>query len=226
MKWSRRSPAEDKSWVSRHPVLAIILLPVVPSVIAALVGLGMEYSWFTGADEAGASPAVEHVPPSATGRPEPDSPSILTQPPSSAASSVVTQPDAPTVTPPPPGVLAQGHVVLDPVDGHDLDTGRQGDQNEAGMDISPSSSGQQINGMTHGRPKMARVSTAEPTGPTLCDSVPDGSWVTPLTGLYEMRVGDRICVRTDQGNYSVLTLRAVPSAGAVQLDVDYVSWAR
>jgi hypothetical protein len=40
-----------------------------------------------------------------------------------------------------------------------------------------------------------------------------------------MRVGDRICIRTDRDNYGVITLRTVLSATAVNLDIDYVAWA-
>lgn len=201
MKQSRRSPSRRTNWVTRHPVLTVVLLPVIPGVIAAVVSLGLEYGWF-----------VSDQDPSASSDPTAES-SLTTSPPSSSRT-------------PPAQVLSEGHAVLVTVDGLDLDTGKRGDQNVLGMDISPSGDGKQINGMTHGKPKMAVVTAAEPTGPELCETVPLTAWTTPLPGLYGMRVGDRICVQTDQGNYGVLTLRVVPSAAAVQLDVDYVAWDR
>lgn len=127
-------------------------------------------------------------------------------------------------TPRPPQRLSLGSIVLVPTDGLDLDAGTRGYQDDPGMDISPSRDGNLINGMSHGKPKLAVVTSSAATGPGLCATVPAGAWRTPLSGLYQMRVGDRVCVLTDQGNHGVLTLRTVPSAGAVDLDVDYVAW--
>jgi hypothetical protein len=130
------------------------------------------------------------------------------------------QPNAPR----PPQTLSDGNIVLAPTDGLDLDAGVRGYQDDPGMDVSPSKDGSLINGMSHGKPKLAVVTSPNATNADLCGTVPADAWRTPLLGLYQMRVGDRICVRTDRGNYGVLTLRTVPSAAAVNLDVDYVAW--
>nr|WP_052477570.1 toll/interleukin-1 receptor domain-containing protein [Kibdelosporangium sp. MJ126-NF4]CEL12799.1 hypothetical protein [Kibdelosporangium sp. MJ126-NF4]CTQ98485.1 hypothetical protein [Kibdelosporangium sp. MJ126-NF4] len=128
--------------------------------------------------------------------------------------------------PPPVQTLSQGQIVIIPTDGLDLDTGQRGDQNDPGMDISPGADGSQINGMSHGKPKMAVVTSTNPTGPELCDTISADAWTTPLLGLYQMRVGDRICVRTNQLNYGVITLRAVPNSQSVNLNIDYIAWSR
>ncbi len=61
---------------------------------------------------------------------------------------------------------------------------------------------------------------------TVCDTIGTGAWTTPLFGLYQMLVGDRICVLTNQLNYGVITLRAVPNPQWVNLNIDYVAWPR
>jgi hypothetical protein len=146
----------------------------------------------------------------------------------SPSGSSASSPDRPQLPNPPPQsqTLSQGYVVLIPTDGIDLDAGVKGYQDNPGMDISPSKNGSLINGMSDGKPKLAVVTSPNATGPELCDTVQTDGWRTPLLGLYEMHVGDRICVRTDRGNYGVITLRTVPSADAVNLDIDYVAWGR
>nr|QEO73577.1 hypothetical protein [uncultured bacterium] len=147
-----------------------------------------------------------------------------------ASKAPVAKPGVATSSTPAPQqqirTLSQGRQVLIPTDGLDLDTGQLGDQNAPGMDISPSGDGSQINGMSHGKPKMAVVTSSAPTGPALCDTIAADAWTTPLLGLYEMRVGERICVRTNVGNYGVITLRAVPNAQTANLNIDYIAWVR
>jgi hypothetical protein len=70
------------------------------------------------------------------------------------------------------------------------------------------------------------VTSANPTGPALCDTIPADAWTNPLSGLHQMRVGDRICVRTNLGNYGVITLRAVPNPQTPNLNIDYIAWVR
>lgn len=122
--------------------------------------------------------------------------------------------------------MSQGNIALAPTDGLDLDADKRGFQDDPGIDVSPSENGSQIYGMLNGKPKLAVVTSPNATSPDLCETVAADAWQTPLPGLYGMSVGDRICVLTDRGNYGVLTLRTVPSAGAVDLDVDYIAWAR
>ncbi len=203
MTQSGRPDVGPDNWIRRHPVLAVLLLPVIPTVIGGLVVLIPDKGFDVIADGGSTAPG-----------------------PTATTARATSGGDSPSVSAEPSRVLAQGRVALAPVDGLDLDTGRQGGQDEPGMDISPSMDGKQINGMTHGKPKMAVVTASGPTGPGLCTEVPLNAWVTPLPGLYGMRVGERICVQTDQGNYGVLTLQTVPSAASVQLDIDYVAWAR
>jgi hypothetical protein len=202
MRQPRRSDAESDNWIKRHPILAVLLLPVIPTVIGGLLVLIPDKGFDVFADTQNSKTSQS----------------------STSTSTFVGNPSL-SSAPAPSLVLSQGHTVLVTVDGLDLDTGERGYQDDPGMDISPSGDGKQINGMTHGKPKMAVVTTSDPIGPELCETIPLNAWVTPLPGLYGMRVGQRICVQTDQGNYGVLTLRAVPSARAVQLDIDYIAWA-
>jgi hypothetical protein len=150
-----------------------------------------------------------------------DSPAASTPSPESATGTARPRPP---VAPAAPQRLSSGTVVLVPTDGLDLDAGMSGYQDDPGMDISPSRDGSLINGMSHGKPKLAFVTSSNATGPGLCETVRADSWQTPLPGVHGMRVGDRICVRTDRGNHAVITLRTVPSAEAVDLDIDYVAW--
>lgn len=146
-------------------------------------------------------------------------------PPSSMPGAGSANQPQPPNSPREPQRLSQGNIVLVPTDGLDLDAGVRGYQDNPGMDISPSKDGSLINGMSHGKPKLAVVTSPNATDAELCETVPADAWRTPLLGLYEMRAGDRICVRTDRDNYGVITLRTVPSAAAVNLDIDYVAWA-
>jgi hypothetical protein len=165
------------------------------------------------------SPVAPTVEASAVGGP-------AAPPPSSKSVVSTSNQPAPHNTPVAPQTVPYGSIVLAPTDGLDLDVGARGHQDDPGVDISPSADGSLINGMSHGKPKMAVVTSSAATGPGLCDTIPADAWRTPLTGLHGMRTGDRICVRTDRGNYGVLTLRTVPSSAAVDLDIDYIAWPR
>lgn len=227
-----RSPGKPRR--VRLPALAVGgALAVAIGVLVAVDGFGVSANDHSSAPgPTSTSSAAVPTPGSSTGSfdaPVPSSlggdavggPAVSPPPTSVTSSNQPRQPDPPLR----PQPLSQGNRVLVPTDGLDLDAGVLGYQDDPGMDISPSKDGSLINGMSHGKPKMAVVTSASPTGPELCDTVQTDAWRTPLPGLYEMRVGDRICVRTDRGNHGVLTLRTVPSAEAVNLDIDYVAWA-
>jgi hypothetical protein len=132
---------------------------------------------------------------------------------------------SPTPTSTPPVVLAQGRKSIANVQGLDLDNGQVQDQDAPGVDISPSRTGDAINAMTNGKPRMAAPSvTGDTGGYDLCAALPPASWTKQLSNIYGMRLGDRICVHTDQGNYAMLSLAHVPSAAEQQLEFDFTTW--
>lgn len=222
------SPDPVKNRRGRLIVLAVGCVLAIAIGVWAVIGKdgapadARSSSAATTSTSVGATPKPASVTTSVSSRPVGgviDSPSV----PVSTASA------SPRPTPPPgparqPERLSLGDIVLVPTDGLDLDAGTPGHQDDPGMDISPSKDGNLIYGMSHGKPRLAVVTSTAATGPGLCGTVPADAWRTPLSGLYEMRVGDRICVLTDRGNHGVLTLRTVPSAGAADLDIDYVAW--
>lgn len=180
------------TWIKRHPAAFTALLV---TVVGGLFVLAVEKTY----DKIDAEPA----------------------PTTSSTPSSTTTTTTTTTEPPRPVLAQKTGVELDPVDGLDLDTGDEGDQNTAGMDLSPSANGAQLNAMTHGKPRFAPVTEA-----THAQCVAPKEWVQELPGIDAMRVGQHICVKTDRGNYGVITLRKIPAAGTPRVDLDFITWAR
>lgn len=129
--------------------------------------------------------------------------------------------------PPAPPVLRSGHHVLDRTQGLDMDTGDVTGQDVQGVDISPGGEAVVINAMTHGKPKLATLREPGPIDGrayAACASVAPDVWGKTTSNLYQMRVGERICVITTDGNLGVLRLTQVPSKVSPKLEFDYTTW--
>lgn len=126
-----------------------------------------------------------------------------------------------------PRVLRSGYHELTPDQGLDMDTGEVSDQNVQGVDISPGGEAVVINAMTHGRPKLATLPDPGPIDGrayAACSAVAPGLWDKTIYDLYQMRVGERVCVITTDGNLGVVRLTQVPSKVLQRLDFDYTTW--
>jgi hypothetical protein len=123
-----------------------------------------------------------------------------------------------------PAVLASGHARIINVEGFDLDNGRKDDQTVAGMDVSPDSAVTQINAMSNGKPRMAQLPSSVAVAYPRCQELPPEAYVQVFRDIRLMRVGDHICVHTNVGNCSMMTLTDVPSDAAAYLDFDFVTW--
>ncbi|MFI6172047.1 hypothetical protein ACIBCN_35090 [Nocardia sp. NPDC051052] len=130
----------------------------------------------------------------------------------------------PTTTAPPP--LAQGHQQIANVEGIDLDTGQVHDQNQLGVDISPSKTGDSLNAMTNGNARFAipRDDAAAAAGPDRCTTILPAAWTKTLANTYHLPTGSHLCVQTDQGNLADLTLTHIPSAAEQYLEFDFTTW--
>lgn len=128
------------------------------------------------------------------------------------------------VAPPPlgPPVLAQGHTTLANVQGIDLDTGLPDHQDTPSVDLSPSKTGDQIYAMTHGKPRFGVPAQTDGSDFDRCTG--PNVWTKTVTNVYALRTGTKICVQTDQGNISVLTLTHIPSAAEQHLDFNFITW--
>ncbi|MEV0248981.1 hypothetical protein AB0H76_20420 [Nocardia sp. NPDC050712] len=140
---------------------------------------------------------------------------------SGTAPQPTTRPTPSTETSRPVTLLAQGHARLINVEGIDLDNGQVRDQNQPGVDMSPSKTGDSLNAMTDGHARFA-VPPAD-TGAERCTDIPPIAWKQTLDDVYRLLPGSHLCVQTDQGNLADLTLTHVPSAAEQYLEFDFVT---
>ncbi len=110
------------------------------------------------------------------------------------------------------------------VEGIDLDTGDIKNQDILGVDASPSRTADRLNAMTNAASRFAIPGQGADSVFHRCSTVPEASWTHPLLNLYALDPGATICVRTDQGNISAMTVTHVPSAGEPHLEFDYITW--
>ncbi|MGW4209810.1 hypothetical protein ACWEIJ_17615 [Lentzea sp. NPDC004789] len=126
-----------------------------------------------------------------------------------------------------PPVLRSGHHELVPDQGLDMDTGEVTGENVQGVDISPGGDAVVINAMTHGTPKLATLPDPGPIDGrayAACSATAPAVWDKTIYDLYKMRIGERVCVITTDGNLGVLRLTHVPSKVSKRLDFDYTTW--
>ncbi|MEV6336967.1 hypothetical protein AB0M12_19870 [Nocardia vinacea] len=141
----------------------------------------------------------------------------------SAAAASVESSVRPTISAQ-PIVLAQGHQKIANVEGLDLDNGQVQEQDLPGVDLSPSKAADSINAMTHGTPRFALLQSDGPTEHDRCAALPVDAWTKTVANVYALRLASQICVQTDQGNMSALTLTHIPSAAEQYLEFDFITW--
>ncbi|GAB3434089.1 hypothetical protein GCM10027436_10840 [Actinophytocola sediminis] len=123
-----------------------------------------------------------------------------------------------------PPVIASGDADLEGATGVDLDTGRTLGQNTLGVDLSPTTTGGQLDAMTNGTPRFAIAAPTEGSVLSRCAGVSDAGWTKTLIDAYDLRYGSVLCVLTDQGNLAGLTITHPPSAGEPRIEFDFVTW--
>ncbi|MFD6161367.1 hypothetical protein ACFWF7_38300 [Nocardia sp. NPDC060256] len=144
--------------------------------------------------------------------------------PSAAPSgSPIQAPSArPTTTEPPS--LTHGHQKIANVEGIDLDTGQIHDQNQLGVDMSPSKTADSLNAMTNGKPRFAIPSDDTGSGLDRCRAIRPAAWTQTVANTYHLPTGSHLCVQTDQGYLADLTLTHIPSAAEQYLEFDFTTW--
>ncbi|MEV6562915.1 hypothetical protein AB0M22_44860 [Nocardia sp. NPDC051756] len=128
----------------------------------------------------------------------------------------------PTTTEPP--ALTHGHQKIANVEGIDLDTGQIHDQNQLGVDMSPSKTADSLNAMTNGKPRFAIPRDTAGSGLDRCTAIVPAAWSQTLDNTYHLPTGSHLCVQTDQGNLAELTLTHIPSAAEQYLEFDFTTW--
>jgi hypothetical protein len=229
-----KSAAQSKRWRMRA-LVGTMVSPFIVGLVLLMFGKGYDYFLGQGVPSQ-APPVLPSVSPTSW---------ILSTLPSmspSVANPTVTVPPAPatpksnrppvgrttTSQPQPapggPAVLASGHETIVNVDGFDLDTGSKGYQDDPGMDISPDRLVTQIHAMSHGKPRMAVL--RQPGAPSYasCKDLAPSAYVQVLRDIRTLRVGDHICVLTNQSNYGAITLTEIPSDTAQYLTFDFIAW--
>lgn len=137
-----------------------------------------------------------------------------TAPPASLSGSTV----------PAPAVHASGTVeALRGVEGVDLDTNNRADQNDPGIDISFAATSTHLNAMAE-RVNFT-VLPESPLSPERRYCVQAVDWMHQIPGIYDLAEGRNICVMTDEGRFSMLTItrRATDATGTISFR--YTTWA-
>lgn len=142
--------------------------------------------------------------------------------PSAAPSSSPTP--APSAHPSTTEPLTHGHQRIANVEGIDLDTGQVHDQNQLGVDMSPSKTADSLNAMTNGNARFALPRTDAGSGLDRCIAIVPSAWSRTLDNTYHLPPGSHLCVQTDQGNLAELTLTHIPSAAEQYLEFDFTTW--
>jgi Helix-turn-helix domain len=123
---------------------------------------------------------------------------------------------------PGPVVHASGTVDdLRGVEGVDLDTNARADQEAPGVDISPAATATHLNAMAN---KVVFTVLPEPGTETRDRCVRAVDWMRQIPNIYELTEGRQICVITDEGRYSMLTLTKRSSAASPTMNFRYTTW--
>jgi pyruvate/2-oxoglutarate dehydrogenase complex dihydrolipoamide acyltransferase (E2) component len=166
----------------------VVVLVVVAVITAATIGA------FTTTPDPAPAPAPTAAPAPLTGAVVPASPSAAPAPLTSSAAPVSA-----------PAVYASGTVDdLGTKEGIDLDTGQRRDQNAPGVDILFSSTSTHMDAM---HPSVSYQVLPQPvTQPEkrMCD-MPAG-WAREYKYVHDLTEGRNICVRTDEGRLSMMTV--------------------
>jgi hypothetical protein len=130
-----------------------------------------------------------------------------------------------TATPNNPAVPvhASGTVAdLRGVEGIDLDTNARADQEASGVDISPAATATHLNAMAN---KVVFTVLPEPGAETRERCVKAVDWMRQIPNIYDLTEGRQICVMTDEGRFSMMTLTKRSSAASPVMNFRYITWA-
>ncbi len=141
--------------------------------------------------------------------------------------------DATPTTPTPPVPLsgstvpvalihASGQVQnLRGVEGIDLDTNNRADQDAPGVDISFAATSTHLNAMAN-RVTFTVLPEAGAEERQRCVTAVD--WMRQIPNIYDLTEGRNICVITDEGRFSMLTITKRASAATGTIDLRYTTW--
>lgn len=126
-----------------------------------------------------------------------------------------------TTTPTTP-IHASGQVEnLRGVEGIDLDTNGRADQEAPGVDISPAATATHLNAMAN---KVVFTVLPEPGTETRDRCVKAVDWMRQIPNIYDLTEGRNICVITDEGRFSMLTITKRSSAATPVMNFHYTTW--
>lgn len=146
-----------------------------------------------------------------------------------AATGMFDTPDTPTT----PAPLSSSAVAVSPVhasgqienlrgvEGIDLDTNTRADQEAPGVDISPAATATHLNAMAN---RVTFTVLPEPGPETRERCVKAVDWMRQIPGIYDLTEGRNICVITDEGRFSMLTLTKRSSAASPVMNFHYTTW--
>jgi hypothetical protein len=107
------------------------------------------------------------------------------------------------------------------VEGIDLDTNTRADQDAPGVDISPSATANHLNAMAN---RVTFTVLPEPGPETRERCVKAVNWIRQIPGLYDLTEDRNICVKTDEGRYSMLTITKRSSTASPVMNFRYTTW--
>ncbi|MGQ0715730.1 MAG: helix-turn-helix domain-containing protein [Pseudonocardiales bacterium] len=123
---------------------------------------------------------------------------------------------------PGPVVHASGTVDdLRGVEGIDLDTNTRADQEAEGVDISPAATATHLNAMAN-RVTFTVLPESGAESRDRCVKAVD--WMRQIPNIYDLVEGRQICVMTDEGRFSMLTLTKRSSAASPVMNFHYTTW--
>jgi hypothetical protein len=124
---------------------------------------------------------------------------------------------------PAPPVYREGSIAgLRDTEGVDLDTGRVGEQNGLGVDLSPWGRGNHV--VTRTSAMITLLPEPGDEAYHRCAGSPASERVLQVKGLHDLAAGRNLCVWTTEGNVSMLTLTSRPEPQSGTLSFRYVVW--
>jgi Helix-turn-helix domain len=122
-----------------------------------------------------------------------------------------------------PAVHANGTVeALRRDEGIDLDTNTRKDQNATGVDISFSSGASHLDAMST-RVTFALLPAAVTAERSNCEQIAE--WTRTIPTIRDLAEGRNICVKTDEGRLSILTITQRANATAGTISFRFTTWS-
>jgi len=107
------------------------------------------------------------------------------------------------------------------VEGIDLDTNNRADQEAPGVDISPAATSTHLNAMAN-RVTFTVLPAAGAEERQRCVKAVD--WMRQIPNIYDLTEGRNICVITDEGRFSMLTITKRATAATGTMNFHYTTW--